>query len=145
MDIATPNINPSDAQQYANLFNGLGNGLFGLAFIIAIVACIIFFVRKKKAQVAESKKPIISRTAFAKNVFGIIYEPTTDNPIRRAAVFGADGKEVMSLSEADDQEFYGFAVENDMLYLYTIENKSTAPYEDKWLYIESKNDFKECE
>ncbi|MBQ8806335.1 MAG: hypothetical protein IJZ68_07780 [Bacteroidaceae bacterium] len=147
----TDMIVSSDKDQL-EMMGELMNSLSSTFLIFAIIMCLVFVVwfvrRKQKISQMEAKKPVIQRTAFASEYFGVVYDTEEDNTdyLHYALICNGKGEELCRYEEAEGQTIHGFSNENGTLFMHTTEtydDGTQAPV--KWMFIPEHNELVECD
>lgn len=141
------NKSPSELKELESTMSGLSSILLIIAIIGAFLL-ILAFVRRKQKQATINRGPMISRTSFASDCFGMVYDnqDTSEPYLHYALIFDTQGKELCRYEEAEGQTIHGFTTDNGILYMHTTET-----YEDgtqspvRWMYMPAQNELVECD
>ena len=139
---------PSELKDMQDIFQSVSTMALVFAAIAALLLIVWFIRRKQKATQNSIPKVYIQRTAFAGDIFGVVYEADADqlDTGRYALICDGKGTELCRYEEAEGQTIRGFSSENGTLYMHTYEtydDGSCLPV--KWMFISEHNELIECE
>jgi hypothetical protein len=147
-EIIESSKSPTQLQEMQEMLQSIGSAALVFA-IIAIFLLIVWFIRRKRKSIqAAVPKVYVQRTAFAGDVFGVVYDADEEDTdyVRYALICDGKGTELCRYEEADGQTIHGFSSENGTLYMHTSET-----YEDgsllpaKWMWVPEHNELVECD